>query len=235
MRVTLEEASKGRDGAALPPITARYSSGIATLIAAETERRPAVLALIASGRMRPDAGAVRIDGVLDNAQLRRKVAVIDAPEVNDPVGEVPLTAVIAEELMFAGKPSHPIAVSHMLTALDAHAWSHHAIADVPPAVRIHVLTELAVLRKGVEGLIITAPDRHGGDPMDWWGIAQRLAHRGLAVLVVAGTAAKSVIDAAESAAELAATGDFEDSLVQPGRPDLNAPRPAQSGDSEEQS
>ncbi|WP_199922314.1 hypothetical protein [Microterricola viridarii] len=213
MLVTLEEASKGRDGAALPPLSARYRTGSATLVAAETERRPAVLALIASGRMRPDAGAVRIDGAVDNALLRRRVAVIDAPEVNDPVGEVPLSAVVAEELMFAGRPSHPLATSRMLATLQASEWGKHAIADVPPRVRIHVLTELAVLRKGVQGLVLTAPDRHGGDPLAWWQIAQKLASRGLAVLVVCGTAAQSVIDADALAQELAATGDFEDNAL----------------------
>ncbi|SDR98272.1 hypothetical protein [Microterricola viridarii] len=218
MLVTLDMVSKGRDAAALPPLSARYRTGSATLVAAETERRPAVLALIASGRMRPDAGVVRIDGAVDNAQLRRRVAVIDAPEVNDPVGEVTLSAVVAEELMFAGRPSHPLATSRMLATLQAAEWGRQAIADVPPQTRIHVLTELAVLRAGVQGLVLTAPDRHGGDPQDWWRIAQGLAGRGLAVLVVCGTAAKSVIDAAETAQELAAAGDFEDSPTEVGQP-----------------
>ncbi|PPL17787.1 hypothetical protein [Microterricola pindariensis] len=211
MLVTLDMVSKGRAGAALPPLSARYRTGSATLVAAETERRPAVLALIASGRMRPDAGVVRVDGAVDDGLLRRRVAVIDAPAVNDPVGEVTLSAVVAEELMFAGRPSHPLATSRMLATLEAGEWGRQAIADVPPRMRIHVLTELAVLRAGVQGLVLTAPDRHGGDPQDWWRIAQGLAGRGLAVLVVCGTAAKGVIDAAEAAQELAAAGDFEDS------------------------
>ena len=228
MLVTLDKASKGRGGAALPPITARFRSGAVTLVAAETERRPAVLALIASGRMHPDAGEVRIDGAIDNGQLRRKVAIIDAPEVNDPVGEVPLSAVVAEELMFAGKVSHPIAVGRMLTTFKATEWARTAIADVPPTVRIHVLTELAVLRAGVEGLVLTAPDRHGGDPLEWWAISRGLARRGLAVLVVSGTTAKRVIDAMDAEAELAAAGDFEPTAVDP------APRASDTSDSEVQ-
>lgn len=210
MLVTLEEASKGRNGAALPPLSTRYRSGEVTLVAAETERRPTVIALIASGRMRPDAGSVHIDGALDNGLLRRRVAVIDAPELNDPVGEVPLSAVVAEELMFAGQPSHPLATARMLATLQVREWGGVAIADLPPHLRLHVLTELAVLREEVQGLVVTAPDRHGGDPLDWWRIAHGLAGRGLAVLVVSGTAAKSVIDADELARELAAVGDLDD-------------------------
>ena len=107
MRVELRGASKGRNGQALPLADVEYASGEAVLAIAETEQRPTVLGLIASGRMRPDAGSVTIDGAADGADLRRRVALVDAPPVCDPEPNVTVTAVTEEELMFAGRTSNP--------------------------------------------------------------------------------------------------------------------------------
>ena len=60
MRVRLDEVQKGRRGEALGTTSLTYRSGRATLAVAETEQRPTVLGLIASGRMRPDAGTAAL-------------------------------------------------------------------------------------------------------------------------------------------------------------------------------
>ncbi|PJJ65460.1 hypothetical protein [Compostimonas suwonensis] len=195
MKITVNGAAKGPKSAALPLTTLSYGSGTATLVRAETERRPTVLGLVASGRMRPDTGTVLVDGEHDPGLIRRAIALVDAPEVSEPAGDVTVAGVVAEELMFAGKPSHPLAVSRKLAELGYARFARTSIGDVEPAVRIRLLTELAVLRPGVEGLVITAPDRHGGDPMAWWTIANDLAARGFAVLVVAGEASAAAIGA----------------------------------------
>ncbi|WP_345134100.1 hypothetical protein [Microbacterium laevaniformans] len=49
MRVRLDEVQKGRRGEALGTTSLTYRSGRATLAVAETEQRPTVLGLIASG------------------------------------------------------------------------------------------------------------------------------------------------------------------------------------------
>ncbi len=56
MRIELHEVAKGRRGRALSPTSVAYESGLVTLACAETEQRPTVFGLIASGRMRPDGG-----------------------------------------------------------------------------------------------------------------------------------------------------------------------------------
>ena len=66
-------------------------------------------------------------------------------------------------------------------------------------MRIRLLLELAALRADVEGLVLVAPDRHGGEPLDWWRIAEEFAERGYAVLVIAGHASRTAIDAREVA------------------------------------
>lgn len=192
MRIVLDQVSKG---AALPSTSAVFETGRATLARAETEQRPTVLGLIASGRMRPDAGAVTIDGAADAGAIRRRVALIDAPDVSEPASDVTVAGIVAEELMFAGRASHPVAVNRCLRELGAAEWARQSIGTVPPTVRIRLLAELALLRKGVDGLVLVSPDRHGGDPVEWWRFARGLAGRGIAVLVVAGDASAAAIAA----------------------------------------
>ncbi|MCX7522943.1 hypothetical protein OSC27_11725 [Microbacterium sp. STN6] len=195
MKIDVTGVSKGRRGEALPATTLHFESGRATLATAETAQRPAVLGLIATGRMRPDTGVVTIDGAADSAAIRSQVALVDAPDVNDPAPNVTVYGVVAEELMFAGRPTTPSGIRRALADLGLAQWRSWSISTVPPAVRIRLLAELAVMRQDVEGIVITAPDRHGGDPAEWWAIAQDLAGRGYAVLVVAGAASATALAA----------------------------------------
>lgn len=226
MRVVLDAVAKGPRSAALPAASVTFQTGQATLARAETEQRPTVLGLIASGRMRPDAGTVTIDGGTDYAAMRRRIALIDAPDVCEPAPDVTVAGIVAEELMFAGLASNPIAVNRRLRELSAAEFARYAIGTVPPTVRIRLLAELALLRKGVEALVIVSPDRHGGDPVEWWRFARELAGRGIAVLVVAGdasAAALAVSPLAEPDAEQATT-QTEDSQTfdeDPGRDDTD--------------
>ncbi|MEJ3405929.1 hypothetical protein WDJ51_14415 [Rathayibacter sp. YIM 133350] len=193
MKIELNSVAKGRRDSALPPTTLNYESGSVTLATAETEQRPTVLGLIASGRMRPDAGAVLIDGRADAADLRSRVALVDAPIVSDPAADVTVAGVTMEELMFAGLPGTPRDARRTLEQLGLLDSARTVMSDLAPAERIRLLTELAILREGVEGIVLVAPDRHGGHPREWWGTAENLAARGFAVLVIAGAASADAI------------------------------------------
>ncbi|MEF2976993.1 hypothetical protein, partial [Subtercola sp. YIM 133946] len=193
MKVILNGVSKGENGENLPRTSLRYESGAVTLEVVETARRPTVLALLASGRMVADAGTITCDGSTDSASLRARSAVVDAPDVSEPVGDLRLTAVVQEELMFADRPSSRRATLDALTELDAARYADFEVQNVPPAVRLRVLAELAVSRPGIEAVVLTSPDRHGGDPFAWWAVAADLAQRGLAVLVIASEASVDVV------------------------------------------
>lgn len=227
MKIQLSEVAKGPRNAALPPTTVAFESGQATLARAETEQRPSVLGLIASGRMRPDSGTVTIDGRQDYGAIRRRIALIDAPDVCEPAGDVTLAGVVAEELMFAGRLSHPIAVGRTLDSLGMSEWARYAISTVPPAVRIRALSELAVLRPGVEGVVLTSPDRHGGDPAGWWALAEELAERGYAVLAIAGDASAAALAAA--AVSQAGTASQAAAVTASTAPDVAGPTGARPG------
>jgi hypothetical protein len=193
MRIELDGVSKGRRGLALASTTLTFVSGEARLAMAETEQRPAVLGLLASGRMRPDTGSVWIDGRKDVGAIRRRVALIDAPDVCDPAPNVAVAGIVAEELMFAGRPSNPVAALRWLESMGMRSLARIPIADVAPRERIRILLELGAARAGIEGLVLVAPDRHGGDPAEWWQLAEEYATRGLAVLAIAGEASAVVL------------------------------------------
>jgi hypothetical protein len=217
MRVELSAVAKGRRMHALPETSLAFESGTAVLICAETEQRPSVLGLIASGRMQPDAGTVTMDRKADAGALRRCTALVDAPHVSEPEPNVSVSGVVAEELMFAGLASHPIAARRWLDELGAADIASTPIGNVAPEQRIRILCELAALRPGVSALVITSPDRHGGEPEAWWSIAEDFADRGFAVLVIAGRASQSVLSravVAEPAAEPDAAAS-EDRTIAP--------------------
>ena len=195
MRIELRGVSKGRDGEALPATDLVFETGEAVFARAETEQRPTVLGLLASGRMRPDEGTIEIDGITDFAGIRRRVALVDAPAISEPAPRVTVGAETAEELMFAGISSGRRAVRRWLGHHHLETLIHTPIATVAPRARLHLLTELAVLRADVEGLVVVAPDRHGGDPRVWWDQAVSLADRGFAMLMIAGYSSAKVVGA----------------------------------------
>ncbi|MCC4908645.1 hypothetical protein [Microbacterium sp. cx-59] len=213
MQIVATGVSKGRRGEALPETSLTYRTAEARLVTAETEQRPTVLGLIASGRMHPDTGTVTIDGRADAGAIRRRVALVDAPGVSDPASNVTVFTVISEELMFAGRPAGPLAASAWLHENGFGGRSRVPIADIAPGDRLRMLLELTVLRRGVEGIVLVSPDRHGGDPHSWWSLAEEFAGRGLAVLVIAGEASATVLDGRADRASHDTPTDEDDPAV----------------------
>ncbi|SJN21297.1 hypothetical protein [Mycetocola reblochoni] len=209
MKIDAIGISKGRSGHALPRCSVSMASGSARMVLAETAQRPTVLGLILSGRMRPDTGTLTLNGQEDRRRIRRRVALVDAPVVSEPHGDVTVAEVAAEELAFAGQRSHPIAVNRVLDELGLRAQANTAMADLAPVLRIRLLTELAARRPDIAGMVIVSPDRHGGEPEGWWGVALELAARGLAVMVIAGAAARSALDAGPTPAHRGETDELE--------------------------
>jgi energy-coupling factor transporter ATP-binding protein EcfA2 len=139
--------------------------------------------LALSGRLKTDTGQVRLDGNADAALLRRSVAVVDAPGITEPDDALPVQTVVGEELAMAGRKAGRKAV---LSWLDEHEAAEHVgkrFEHLPVAVRTRLLAELTVARPDVKVVILTMPDRHGGDPQDWYGVGRDLAACGYGVII----------------------------------------------------
>ncbi|WP_197055660.1 hypothetical protein [Microbacterium sp. ZOR0019] len=209
MKIALQDVSKGRGGQALPATSLEFHTGAVRFALAETEQRPTVLGLIASGRMRPDTGRVSIDGTTDPKALRRHLALVDAPDVSDPHPDITLAGVVGEELMFAGVGATPLHARRWLARLGFSELASVPIGNIDPAARVRILCELAVLREGVEGLVLVSPDRHGGRPDGWWRIAGEFADRGYAMLVIVGGSAAVALERMHEFEAINASGPVE--------------------------
>lgn len=231
MRISARGISKGH---ALPQVTVHARSGDVRLVAVEGGQRPSILGLLLSGRMAPDTGEVTVDGEPDAARLRRAVVLIDAPDVSAPYDDLTLESVLREELAFAGVRRTRRTAARLLADWKAADQRAVPLRAVPAALRVRALAEAATMRAGTEAAVIVSPDRHGGDPAGWYDVAQRLARRGLAVVVLAGTAAIAALERDEPAPDALASrpgapADAEPELAPEPGPE-SAPEPSRASD-----
>ncbi|MFT2712045.1 hypothetical protein [Clavibacter sp. Sh2126] len=208
MIVTLTDARVGDGPApALPAISLCYGGPEPVVAVAETELRPTVLSLVASGRMRIDGGALALDG--DGtagtdagadakdvaARIAERVALVDTPRINEPADDVSLRAVVAEELALAGHRSGRHEVGVVLDDQGLADLARAPFSAVPAVARIRLLTTLAASRAGLEAVVVTSPERHGGAVGEWMRVLRDLARSGTGVLVVTSEAAAEAIAA----------------------------------------
>jgi ABC-2 type transport system ATP-binding protein len=196
MIVTLTDARVGDGPArALPAVSLSYGGPDPVVAVAETELRPTVLSLVASGRMRVDGGSLALDG--DDspgvaARIAERVALVDTPRINDPADDVSLRAVVAEELALAGHRSGRHEVGVILDDQGLADLARAPFSAVPAVARIRLLATLAASRAGVEAVVVTSPERHGGAVAEWMRVLRDLARSGTGVLVVTSEAAAAL-------------------------------------------
>jgi ABC-2 type transport system ATP-binding protein len=196
MTLELDHVGIGDEpGAALPVLSAVAAPGRPGVVAVETEQAPVLASLVAGGRMRPDTGRVLLDGHEDAAAVRRAFALVDTPGVAEPFPVMSLRRVVREELAFAGRRPTRDAVAVVLDELGMAQYADTHVQRVPTAVRVRLLVELALLREGVTGVVVTSPERHGGTVGEWFGALRDVARRGVTVLLVTSKAAAETVTA----------------------------------------
>ncbi|MFJ7288202.1 hypothetical protein ACIQUC_07795 [Curtobacterium sp. NPDC098951] len=224
MTLELDHVGIGEEpGAALPVVSAVAAPGRPGVVAVETEQAPVLASLVAGGRMRPETGRVLLDGHDDAAAVRRTFALVDTPGVAEPFPVMTVKRVVREELAFAGqRPSR----EHVDTVLDELGLREHAdtpVQRVPTDVRVRLLAELALLRDGVTGLVVTSPERHGGAVEGWFAVVRDVARRGVTVLLVTSKAAAATVEHLLDTIEPLDTTQTEDP-EDVARPDGDDPR-----------
>ncbi|OUZ07325.1 hypothetical protein BHE97_17660 [Aeromicrobium sp. PE09-221] len=172
----------------LRPTTLTATSREVALVEGPPGTGHTALSLVLGGRLRPDAGTVLLDGAVDDQGLRERVALVDVPDVSEPDDVIRLSTVVGEELAMARRTASPAAVRAWLDHHDALGWHGARVEDVPGSVRIHLLSELAALRRGIEALVICAPDRYGTLSDEAYEVAARIARRDLVVVLQLMTA-----------------------------------------------
>ena len=199
MRIDLHDVAIGEGpGADLPPITVSADQGEPGFVAVETENAPTVASLVAGGRMAADHGRVLIDGRDDAAAIRASFALVDTPGVAEPFGSLTVTQVAREELVLAGLRSDRASIADLLGSIGLDEHRRTRLHALPTDLRVRLLCELAVLRPEVRGIVLTTPERHGGDVAAWLAVVHDLVARDYTVLVVTSYAALAL---ATSAAE----------------------------------
>ena len=194
MLIALESAAIGHGlAASVPPLTMTVTDGAPTVLAVETAERPMLVSLLLGGRIRPDAGRVTIDGRDGLDELRTRTALVDTPVVAEPTAGLSLASIVAEEFAFAGHPSSRREVQHYLKRLDLFDYAAVAVRSLPPLHRTRLFSELALLRPGVDALIVTSPERHGGDPAVWYDTLAEIAARGVAIVIVTDAATRGIL------------------------------------------
>ena len=192
--IELTDAAIGSGlGAPVPAMTLTAGPGAPTIVAVETDERPMLVSMMLGGRLKPDSGRVTIDGRENLDELRKRSALVDTPVVAEPTAGLSLASIVAEEFSFAGKPSSRRAVHQYLHRQGIAEYGAVPIRALPPIRRTRMFSELALLRPGVNALIVTSPERHGGDPAEWYDSLAEIARRGVAIVIVTDAATRGLL------------------------------------------
>lgn len=173
----------GLHGPLLLPTTLHAAPRRVELVAGDPGPGHVALALALAGRIRLAGGSVTLDGDADTAALRRHVALVDVPDVSAPEDAVTVRAAVAEQLALAGLPSSRAATRALLTAHGLQDLAKERFEALDPGARTRLLLDVAARRALTRVLVVTAPDRLGGRPEEWWAAAHRYAGEGLTVVV----------------------------------------------------
>lgn len=158
----------GPHGPLLKPTSLLVGPGALVLVAGDPGAGHTALGLVLSGRMRPSTGEV----VPSAAELRKRVVLVDSPDVNEPEGSLTLAGVVGEELAMNGARGGRGAVADWLVERGADRYLDHRFEHVPAATRCALMLELAAGRPGAAALVLDSPDRYHGDPEGWWELAR---------------------------------------------------------------
>ena len=196
MQITLTDVHvDGRREPMLEPMDLAWSTGECVLVAGEPGHGHTALALVATGRFDPSGGEVRLTPESTPshragrsargaaATLRDVTAVVDVPGISEPDDALTVADVVAEGLALAGRRSLPSDVTRWLADHSLATDRGRRLDQVPGVVRTALLAALAAEDRDVRFLVLTLPDRHGGEPSGWWEVAQSLAGAGYGVLV----------------------------------------------------
>jgi hypothetical protein len=162
--------------------------GDVTVVGVDPGVSQVALALAIGGRVDLLGGSISIGGSSHRSHLQLRTRLVDVPDVTAPEDSLPLRAVVAEELALAERPSSRKDVAIFLADRDLTALAARRWESLPPGLRTRLLLELGSWHPQVRVLVLAGPDRHGGDPYEWFEAAVAVAEGGLTVVVLCSPA-----------------------------------------------
>jgi hypothetical protein len=163
-------------------------AGEVALVGVDPGAAQVALALAVGGRVDLMTGSVAIGGSTERSELQQRTRLVDVPDVTAPEDSLPLRAVVAEELALAERPSSRKDVTRFLADRDLTSLAGRRWGSLPPGLRTRLLLELGSWHPRVRVVVLAGPDRHGGNPWEWFAAAHALADQGLTVIVLCSPA-----------------------------------------------
>ncbi|NUO35416.1 MAG: hypothetical protein HOQ27_10190 [Dermatophilaceae bacterium] len=164
-----------------------------TVVAVDPGVGQVALALALGGRVDLLTGCVSVGGSTDRAHLQLRTRLVDVPDVTAPEDAFPLRAVVAEELALAERPSSRKDVAAFLRDRGLSELAPRRWESLPTGLRTRLLLELGSWHPQVRVIVLTGPDRHGGDPHEWFEAARSVAECGLTVIAICAPATASAL------------------------------------------
>lgn len=166
----------GRRHTLLPATSVEAPRAQVFLIQADGQERRTALALALTGRMKPSTGTVSLGHDGSMASLRRRSAIVDAPDVNAPENHLTVRSLTSEDLALVPfkfrDRTHPTEwlVKHGFRDI-LEKW----VEELEPARLLHLQLELALANKDVDVVVVDSPDRHTADVSAWLPLLEQTA------------------------------------------------------------
>ncbi|MEP7333216.1 MAG: hypothetical protein ABI692_14130 [Terracoccus sp.] len=151
------------------------------------------LALAIGGRVDLLSGSVTIAGSGAREMLQSHTRLVDVADITSPEESLKVAHVISEELALAERPWSRSDVAHFLAERELTGRAADRWDSLPAGIRTRLLLELGSWHPSASVVVLTGPDRHGGDPGPWLTLAHRLAERGLTIIVICSPATVSLL------------------------------------------
>lgn len=164
-----------------------------TVVAVDPGVAQVALALAIGGRVDLMSGSVTIGGFASRSELQRRTRLVDVADVTAPEDALPLRAVVAEELALAERPSARKDVRAYLAERDLGHLADRRWESLPAGLRTRLLLELGTWHPQVRVIVLAGPDRHGGDPLEWFEAARAVAAGGLTVIALCSPAVAATL------------------------------------------
>ncbi|MHA7303676.1 ABC transporter ATP-binding protein [Arthrobacter sp. TMN-49] len=166
----------GRRHTLLPATSVEAHRAHVLLIQADGQERRTALALALTGRMKPSTGTVALGHDGSMASLRRRSAIVDAPDVNAPENHLTVRSLTSEDLALVPvkfrdrtRPTEWLVRHGFRDILEQ--W----VEELEPVRLLHLQLELALANKEVDLVVVDSPDRHTADVAAWLPLLEQTA------------------------------------------------------------